>query len=197
MKPATNMKLTPNDDKENPQPSEKRKHDAAIETQDAQDIQRRKRWKRIAHGRFGRSGLEGDGCGIERFEVRIDDAFPKSVKGELIVANESDQLQDWSEKNQQKVTVKASSKSNRKKRPSMLDKTPSDERDESQVETNTWKPDVRISFQGAHIFAGIRKLVEQGIVDGEKMPGWMTGEAGVSIGVIKHDRMMAKADAAL
>lgn len=49
-----------------------------------------------------------------------------------------------------------------------------------------WKPSVKLSFQGAHVFAGIRALVESGIVDGTKMPGWMTGEASVSNGVVKN-----------
>lgn len=39
------------------------------------------------------------------------------------------------------------------------------------------------------MFAGIRALVECGIVDGLKMPGWMTGEASVSNGVVKNGRL--------
>ncbi|KAF2840618.1 CHL4-domain-containing protein [Patellaria atrata CBS 101060] len=60
------------------------------------------------------------------------------------------------------------------------------------VEGDEWKPDVRLSFHGAHVFAGIRKLVEAGVVDGEKMPGWMTGEAGVSVGVVRDGRIKAR-----
>ncbi|KAI9751360.1 MAG: hypothetical protein M4579_006101 [Chaenotheca gracillima] len=44
-----------------------------------------------------------------------------------------------------------------------------------------WTPNIRLTFQGAHVFAGIRKLAEMGLIDGQKMPGWMTGEAGVGI----------------
>lgn len=51
---------------------------------------------------------------------------------------------------------------------------------------------IRLSFQGSHVFAGIRKLVESGIIDGEAMAGWMTGEAGVSVGTVKDGRIEAK-----
>jgi len=55
--------------------------------------------------------------------------------------------------------------------------------------SDQWKPDVRLSFQGSHVFAGLRQLVESGIVDGEKMPGWLTGEGSVSIGVVQDGRI--------
>jgi len=61
---------------------------------------------------------------------------------------------------------------------------------EDEEEDDDWRPDIRITFHGSHVFAGIRTLVEQGIVDGEKMPGWMTGEEGVSIGVIRDGRLV-------
>lgn len=53
-------------------------------------------------------------------------------------------------------------------------------------------PNIRLSFQGSHVFAGIRKLVESGIIDGETMAGWMTGEAGVSVGTVRDGRIEAK-----
>ncbi|KAF2086107.1 CHL4-domain-containing protein [Saccharata proteae CBS 121410] len=52
-----------------------------------------------------------------------------------------------------------------------------------------WTPDVRLSLQGSHVFAGVRQLVEQGVVDGERMPGWMAGEGGVSVGMVKEGRI--------
>ncbi|KAH8821280.1 centromere protein Chl4/mis15/CENP-N [Xylogone sp. PMI_703] len=51
------------------------------------------------------------------------------------------------------------------------------------------KPNVRITFNGTHVFAGIRELVEAGVIDGVRMPGWMTGEEGVSIGVVENGRI--------
>jgi central kinetochore subunit Mis15/CHL4 len=53
-----------------------------------------------------------------------------------------------------------------------------------------WRPDIRVTFHGSHVFAGIRRLVERGIIDGRRMPGWMTGEEGVSVGVVKEGRII-------
>lgn len=40
---------------------------------------------------------------------------------------------------------------------------------------------VNLTFTGSDIFAGLRKLVELGdFVDRDQMPGWMTGESGVT-----------------
>lgn len=60
---------------------------------------------------------------------------------------------------------------------------------QAQAGKESWTPDVHLSFQGSHVFAGVRQLVEQGIVDGEKMPGWMAGDAGVSVGAVKEGRV--------
>ena len=54
-----------------------------------------------------------------------------------------------------------------------------------------FRPNVRVLFHGKHIFAGIRKLVEEGVVDGAEMPAWMTGEAGVTGGKVRDGRMQA------
>jgi central kinetochore subunit Mis15/CHL4 len=63
-----------------------------------------------------------------------------------------------------------------------------DEADSTEV-SDQWKPEIRLSFQGSHVFAGIRQLVEGGILDGEKIPGWLTGEGSISIGVVKDGRL--------
>ncbi|KAI0192610.1 centromere protein Chl4/mis15/CENP-N [Xylaria flabelliformis] len=52
-----------------------------------------------------------------------------------------------------------------------------------------WRPNVRLSLHGSHVFAGIRQLVEAGFIDGERMPGWMTGEEGVTMGAIRNGRI--------
>ncbi|KAL0940848.1 uncharacterized protein CTRU02_203611 [Colletotrichum truncatum] len=52
-----------------------------------------------------------------------------------------------------------------------------------------WTPDVKLVFHGSHVFAGIRKLVENGIVNGERMPGWLTGEENVTVGAVRHGRV--------
>jgi central kinetochore subunit Mis15/CHL4 len=52
-----------------------------------------------------------------------------------------------------------------------------------------WSPDITVTLHGGHVFAGMRELVEVGIIDGERMPSWMTGEEGVSVGVVKEGRI--------
>jgi central kinetochore subunit Mis15/CHL4 len=66
---------------------------------------------------------------------------------------------------------------------------PQQDAEDSTEVSDQWSPAIRLSFQGTHVFAGLRQLVENGIVDGEKMPGWLTGEGSVSIGVIKDGRL--------
>jgi central kinetochore subunit Mis15/CHL4 len=61
--------------------------------------------------------------------------------------------------------------------------------EEELGESGSFRPDVRLTFQGSHVFAGVRILVEKGIIDGERIPGWMTGEAGVSVGFVKDGRI--------
>ncbi|KAF2184303.1 CHL4-domain-containing protein [Zopfia rhizophila CBS 207.26] len=134
-----------------------------------------KRRKEIAEGRFGTSAKENDGQGIERFEVRIDDPFPAIFNNGV---------------RQEDAALAQPSKRGRKGRPSLLDRS-LEEIAESQRD-DTWAPDVRVTFQGSHVFAGIRQLVEQGVIDGEKMPGWMTGEAAVTVGAVKHGRIRTK-----
>jgi central kinetochore subunit Mis15/CHL4 len=104
-----------------------------------------KRRKLLAESRFGQSARPNDGKGLDRFDVRIEDAFPA--------------LPDIAE---------------------------------SPEPVETWHPTIRITFLGSHVFAGIRRLVENGIVDGNKLPGWMTGEEAVSVGVVKNGRIIGK-----
>jgi central kinetochore subunit Mis15/CHL4 len=66
---------------------------------------------------------------------------------------------------------------------------PQEDAEDSTEVPDQWKPEIRLSFQGTHVFAGVRQLVENGIIDGEKMPGWLTGEGSVSIGVVKDGRL--------
>ncbi|KAH8589951.1 centromere protein Chl4/mis15/CENP-N [Bisporella sp. PMI_857] len=61
--------------------------------------------------------------------------------------------------------------------------------EEEAEEDDEWRPDIRVTFHGTHVFAGLRSLVEEGIIDGTRMPGWMTGEEGVSVGVVRDGRI--------
>tara|TARA_R110002003_G_scaffold38_16_gene2398 strand:- start:2812 stop:4326 length:1515 start_codon:yes stop_codon:yes gene_type:complete len=138
-----------------------------------------KRRKEVAAGRFGTSAQPDDGQGLERLEVRIDDPFP-AVIGAIGAQQEGDTSN---------ADAQAGNRT-RKGRPSLLDRTAEDLEDIQNEEG--WVPNVRVTFQGTHVFAGIRHLVEEGIIDGEKMPGWMTGEAGVTIGAVREGRMRSK-----
>ena len=159
-----------------------------------------KRRKQVAAGRFGRSARQGDGQGIERLDVRIDDAFPAlpaSVTAAAAAAVAAQALPALDPAPSQ--PAKQPSKRPRRSRASVLDR-PEGRRGTAGADADVgaegmaWCPDVRISFQGAHVFAGIRQLVERGVVDGEAMPGWMTGEAGVSIGVVREGRMLGRGE---
>ncbi|KAK4120018.1 CHL4-domain-containing protein [Parathielavia appendiculata] len=96
-----------------------------------------KRARLVALARFGGTAVMGDGKGVERVDVVVEDTFP---------AQQNEPAQ-------------------------------------------TWRPHVRLTFHGPHVFAGIRQLVECGIIDGERMPGWMTGEEGVTIGTVRNGRI--------
>ena len=137
-----------------------------------------KRRREVAAGRFGSSAQPGDGLGLERVEVRIDDAFPAGDDGDAATRDGEGGEQG------------AGAARSRKGRPSLLDRS-LDELEELEG-GDAWVPDVRVAFQGTHVFAGVRQLVEAGVIDGEKMPGWMTGEAGVTIGAVKDGRIRAK-----
>ncbi|KAF2846357.1 CHL4 family chromosome segregation protein-like protein [Plenodomus tracheiphilus IPT5] len=139
-----------------------------------------KRRKEVAAGRFGSSAKPDDGQGVERVEVRIDDPFPTGPDDDTLAQING----DTSSPNDQ------TSNRSRRGRPSLLDRTAED-LEEIQSEEG-WVPSVRVTFQGTHIFAGIRQLAEEGIVDGEQMPGWMTGEAGVTIGSVREGRIRTK-----
>ena len=136
-----------------------------------------KRRKLVAKGRFGNSGKANDGQGIERLDVRLEDHFPATS------AAPDDDID----------TPGAEEPGNRGKKQKgrrstitlELDRT----EDDDELAGDGWRPDIRVTFHGSHIFAGIRELAEAGIIDGEKMPGWMTGEEGVSVGVVKDGRI--------
>lgn len=51
----------------------------------------------------------------------------------------------------------------RRGRPSLLDRSLDDI--EELAGGDAWVPDSRVVFQGSHAFAGVRQLVEQGVVD--------------------------------
>ena len=136
-----------------------------------------KRRRLVAKGRFGSTAKAGDGKGIERLDVRLEDHFP-------IVSALSDDEADAAEAGE---PIRKDKKQKGRRSTITLELDRTDEEDE--LASDGWRPDVRITFHGQHVFAGIRELVEAGVIDGEKMPGWMTGEEGISIGIVKDGRI--------
>lgn len=137
-----------------------------------------KRRKLVAKQRFGETALDDDQQGIERLKIRVEDPFPaeRGDPRDAEVATRPD-------------AGAAVSRRGRRSTLSMLDDSVEDENGEVEAPLTGWAPDIRLTFSGSHIFAGMRKLVECGAIDGHKMPGWMTGEAGISIGVIRGGRV--------
>ncbi|KAH6613344.1 centromere protein Chl4/mis15/CENP-N [Chaetomium tenue] len=121
-----------------------------------EDVEERaaKRARLVARARFGGTGLVGDGKGVERVDVVVEDAF---LGGEARRDGGGDDQ--------------------------VMEGNGEDGEDEE------WRPRVKLTFHGSHVFAGIRQLVESGIIDGERMPGWMTGEEGVTVGAVRHGRI--------
>lgn len=164
--------------------------------QHQQHQQQQKRHRTLAAARFGAYGLEADGRGIERVDVRMENLFDgdggatdadaagrRGKRG----GRASNALGEGNG-NRRGPTAHASGRGHGDRgRSPRLDE--GEARDEA-VDDGGWRPEIRVTFQGAHVFAGIRRLVEAGVVDGRTMPGWMTGEAGVSVGVVRNGRML-------
>lgn len=156
---------------------------------------RLKRAKVVAQARFGNSAKVDDGQGVERVDIVIDDAFPQRPD-----VPEGEEEED-AERDDEEAAQQHSSRGGAGRRSTTRDaafdraRTQDDddggggEEDEGVEDEGTWRPSVRLTFHGSHVFAGIRQLVEAGIIDGEKMPGWLTGEEGVTIGAVRHGRI--------
>ncbi|KAH6676151.1 centromere protein Chl4/mis15/CENP-N [Plectosphaerella plurivora] len=65
---------------------------------------------------------------------------------------------------------------------------PATEETDDPDEAN-WTPGLKLTFRGSHVFAGIRQLTELGAIDGRRMPGWLTGEEGVTTGAVRNGRI--------
>ncbi|KAK4155064.1 centromere protein Chl4/mis15/CENP-N [Chaetomidium leptoderma] len=146
-----------------------------------------KRARLVARARFGVTAVAGDGKGVERVDVVVEDAFP-DAGGEENAGGDEEGGRGG------RVGRGGGRKS---QVDAVLQRAAGDE-DEHEDDTQQqqqdgvaqkWRPYVRLTFHGPHVFAGIRQLVEAGIVDGERMPGWMTGEEGVTIGAVRHGRI--------
>ncbi|CCC13590.1 hypothetical protein SMACR_07773 [Sordaria macrospora] len=144
----------------------------------------RKRRRLVAKARFADTGLVGDGKGVERVDIIIEDEFPSSP---------SNQHSSSTQPSSSTSSSSSSSSSRDRDRDTERD-TPGDRGSSSsstaeKQKQEEWRPTVKLTFHGSHVFAGIRQLVEAGIIDGEKMPGWMTGEEGVTVGKVREGRI--------
>lgn len=64
---------------------------------------------------------------------------------------------------------------------------------EVEDEEGEFRPSITVRLEGSHVFAGVREMVESGVgFDGVKMPGWITGEGGVSVGTIRDGKLLKK-----
>ena len=141
-----------------------------------------KRRRLVAQARFGESAFETDGKGIEVLDVHIQDPFPFNPA--------------YPNGPSAPIEQGHSPMRNSPMRGSPSGHLPKDGVQnnlsgiEAEDNSSRWAPGVQLRFHGSHIFAGIRKLVETGAIDGEKMPGWMTGEDGVGDGTVKKGNLI-------
>lgn len=148
-----------------------------IHTDETEAVERR---KKVAQSRFGRSALADDGKGIDRLFVRIEDPFPQ-IPAHL---NDPDSPRELSIHHKIDASKGIEKCSN-----SQYTSPNNNACNDFRKETEVCRLNVLLTFTGTHIFAGIRELVENGVIDGLRMPGWMTGEHGFSHGVIINGRI--------
>ncbi|KAK7755865.1 chromosome loss-related protein [Diatrype stigma] len=149
-----------------------------------------------AQARFGNSAARvDDGKGIERLDVLIEDAFPEGISSSLSSSDDDVEEGEGRRSNNHNAAAAAAAELRFARHDRALDTTAAATDDVS--DDGKWRPRVRLAFHGAHVFAGIRQLLEAGVVDGARMPGWMTGEEGVSIGSVWQGRIRGHRGAGL
>lgn len=139
----------------------------------------------VAQARFGESARVEDGRGVERVDLVIDDPFP--IPRAEVPEEDGEDGEDVPD-----PRISRGAAGRPKPMDVALDRArgPDDGGGEDDDDDGgTWRPSVKLTFHGSHVFAGMRQLVEAGIIDGEKMPGWLTGEEGVTIGAVRHGRI--------
>ncbi|KAI0601711.1 centromere protein Chl4/mis15/CENP-N [Biscogniauxia sp. FL1348] len=159
----------------------------ARETEEGESERARKRRTRVARARFGDAAQMDDGRGVERVDVLLEDGFPALPNLDadaLAVDGEEEEEEDADTRKGRRAGGRSNSA--RTAGASGPDEEDDDDgrnrRKAPGGAESTWRPNLRLTFHGPHVFAGIRQLVEAGIVDGARAPGWMTGEEGVTLG---------------
>lgn len=155
----------------------------ALEVEDSEE-RAAKRARTVAQARFGDSARIDDGKGVERVDIVMDDAFTlRKEPGDSAGATVTESNQD------RRANEPRTGRRSHLDEMLQRDREGDEEDDEEDSLEDSFQPKVRLTFHGTHVFAGIRQLVESGIMDGERMPGWMTGEEGVTIGAVRHGRI--------
>ncbi|CAG8949185.1 hypothetical protein HYFRA_00004808 [Hymenoscyphus fraxineus] len=135
-----------------------------------------KRRKSLAKVRFGTTAQKHDEKGIEKLTIRILDPFPThNLDNHELIAEESDHDPGPLKRRGRKSGTEL--------------ELENQEEEDDEAPADEFRPQIDFEFQGDHVFAGIRELVELGVIDGERMPGWMTGEEGVSMGRVRNGRI--------
>ncbi|KAM3072567.1 chromosome loss-related protein [Clarireedia jacksonii] len=156
--PTPDKKITREDAKEESNKDVPKKMKRARDDDCEEMVTRR---KRIAQARFGKSAMADDGKGIERLDVRLEDTFPSVVS----IAPDNEPAIPRGQRKQKGRRSTIETELDR-----LHDKDGEGARDgEGQ---SVWKPDVRVTFHGSHVFAG-----------------WMTGEEGATLGVVRDGRI--------
>lgn len=142
-----------------------------------------KKARLAAKARFGDSGIVTDRKGVEKVDIVIQDPFPSTSADFSEAENEDTEQGD----------AAAGGKNRRKSKITAVIQEANftaeeDQRNDTAL-SHRWTPTIKVTFSGAHVWAGVRQLVEAGIIDGERMPGWMTGEEGVTTGLVRHGRI--------
>ncbi|KAI0205608.1 centromere protein Chl4/mis15/CENP-N [Astrocystis sublimbata] len=186
-----------------------------LDPEAAEEEKRCKRARLVAQARFGESMKVDDGKGLERVDILFEDPFPipaADVEGENYDQEEPDAERSHSkrpkgrrkgadvnplEEDEEDADGDAEKHGDRGDRGATAHKESRDRiptgsqarREDRDRDKWTWRPNIRLSFHGPHVFAGIRQLVEAGVIDGGRMPGWMTGEDGVTAGAVRNGRI--------
>lgn len=160
----------------------------AVSPDTANHDRRVKRARLVARARFGDSARIDDGRGVERIDIVIDDPFHVETNPMHDEGGSPERESDSPQHRPKDNSVRRSTMDAAFDRAREQDDEGGGGED-VDGDDDTWRPSVKLTFHGPHVFAGVRQLVEAGIIDGERMPGWLTGEEGVTIGAVRHGRI--------
>jgi len=63
---------------------------------------------------------------------------------------------------------------------------------ENHPQDASFTPTVLVRFESKDVFGELKRLVEDGVIDGRRMPGWMTGEDGVTSGIVSDRKLVSR-----